>query len=156
VSLTHTYEVRVEWTGNTGTGTSRYGAYRRTHDVVAEGKPLIHASADPAFRGDPELWNPDEMLVAALSQCHMLTYLALCALEGVVVTGYEDRAFGTMQVVPRGGGHFTEVHLHPSVRVREAVMAEAANALHVRAHDDCYVAASVNFPVHHHPTVEVG
>jgi organic hydroperoxide reductase OsmC/OhrA len=155
MSLEHTYEVRVDWTGNTGEGTSRYGAYSRSHDVTAAGKPVIHASADPAFRGEATLWNPDEMLVAALSQCHMLTYLALCALEHVVVTAYSDRAVGTMRVVPRGGGHFEEVHLHPMVTVGDATMVEAATTLHERAHDDCYVAASVNFPVHHHPVIEV-
>jgi organic hydroperoxide reductase OsmC/OhrA len=96
------------------------------------------------------------MLVASLSQCHMLTYLALCALEHVVVTGYHDRAVGTMRVVPRGGGHFEEVHLHPMVTVRDEGMVGAATALHARAHEDCYVAASVNFPVRHHPVVEVG
>jgi organic hydroperoxide reductase OsmC/OhrA len=155
VSNTHHYVVNIEWTGNTGSGTSGYGSYRRDHDVRAEGKPVLEGSADPAFRGDAARWNPEELVVAALSQCHMLTYLALCALEGVVVISYEDRAEGVMEVVPRGGGHFVEVRLRPVVTVSDAAMVGRATALHERARDDCYVAASVNFPVLHHPKVEV-
>ncbi len=152
---THRYGVTVEWTGNTGSGTSRYGAYDRAHDLRASGKPLIEGSADQAFRGDASRWNPEELLVASLSQCHMLTYLALCALEGVVVTAYRDEAEGVMEDIPRGGGRFVEVRLHPVVTVDDAAMVDAATELHQRAHDDCYVAASVNFPVSHQPVVEV-
>jgi organic hydroperoxide reductase OsmC/OhrA len=153
---THRYEVAVEWTGNRGPGTSRYGAYGRDHDLRVPGKPVLAGSADPTFRGDGTRWNPEELLVASLSQCHMLTYLARCSLEGVVVTSYRDRAEGVMEEVPRGGGRFVEVHLHPVVTVADGAMVEAAMALHERARDDCYVAASVNFPVTHQAVVEVG
>ncbi|GAA2879418.1 OsmC family protein [Streptosporangium fragile] len=151
----HGYEVTVRWTGNTGSGTGGYRAYDRSHDVLAAGRPAILASADPAFRGDPERWNPEELLVASLSQCHMLTYLALCARNGVVVTGYEDLARGRMVETPGDSGHFTEVVLNPVVTVADASMVDLAGALHERAHADCFIARSVNFPVRHAPVVQV-
>src|SRR5580704_14280143 len=132
---THSYALTVTWTGNTGTGTSGYQAFERSHDVTIVGKPTISGSADPAFRGAPERWNPEELLVASLSQCHMLWYLVLCAKEGIVVTDYVDHASGTLVETPDGGGHFEEVLLHE------------------RAHDLCYVANSVNFAVRTEPTV---
>ena len=104
----HHYEITMRWTGNTGKGTANYREYGRDHDLVAAGKPVIHASADPAFRGQPERWNPEELLVASLADCHMLTFLALCSLERIVVTAYEDTATGTM-TQDGNGGRFTEV-----------------------------------------------
>jgi organic hydroperoxide reductase OsmC/OhrA len=116
----HNYEVSVRWTGESGSGTADYRSYGRAHDVVSDGKPTLQASADPAFLGDPERWNPEEFLVASLSQCHMLTYLALCARHGVVVTGYEDNARGCMQEIAGNSGHFTQAVLNPVVTVAEA------------------------------------
>ncbi|GAA4682509.1 OsmC family protein [Pseudonocardia yuanmonensis] len=153
---THGYAVTVRWTGDEGSGTSDYRSYSRAHDVVAEGKPALAGSADPAFRGDPARWNPEELLVAALAQCHMLSYLALCARHGVVVTGYTDAAEGTMEESPTHGGHFTEVVLRPRVRVAEESMRHKAGALHHEASETCFIANSVDFPVHHSPVVEVG
>ena len=117
MAKTHHYELDVTWTGNTGTGTSGYREYDRAHDVTADGKPTILGSADPAFRGDPQRWNPEELLVVSLSQCHMLWVLALCSQEGIVVTGYTDHPSGTMTQTPDGGGHFTEVVLRPVVQI---------------------------------------
>jgi organic hydroperoxide reductase OsmC/OhrA len=152
----HGYEVTVRWTGNTGSGTSGYKAYARDTDILAAGKPtMILASADHAFVGDPERWNPEEMLVASLSQCHMLTYLAQCSLKHVVVTAYEDVATGTMREERGGGGRFTEVVLNPVVTVAEESMVETATALHEPAHERCFIANSVNFPVRHAPTIRV-
>src|SRR6476661_292670 len=102
----HTYEIDLTWTGNRGTGTSAYRAYDRTHEIGAPGKPALPGSSDPAFRGDGTRYNPEEFLVAALSACHMLAYLHLCADAGVVVTGYVDRARGVMTETESGGGHF--------------------------------------------------
>jgi organic hydroperoxide reductase OsmC/OhrA len=154
-SKEHSYEVTVRWTGNTGSGTSGYRSYDRAHDIVVEGKPAIKASADPAFLGDPERWNPEDLLVASLSQCHMLTYLSLCTRNGVVVTGYEDTASGHMQETPGNSGHFTEVVLNPVVSVADGSMVDTAAALHHQAHETCFVANSVNFPVRHTPSIRV-
>ena len=148
----HQYELTVTWTGNTGTGTSGYHSFERSHDVSAEGKPTIPGSADPAFRGARDRWNPEELLVASLSECHMLWYLVLCAKEGIVVSEYVDHPAGTLVETPDGGGHFEEVTLHPHVRITTPEKLERAVALHERAHALCYVAQSVNFAVITDPT----
>src|ERR1700742_747178 len=115
MSRKHTYETSTTWTGNRGQGTAAYRSYDRTHDTSAPGRPVIAASSDPAFRGNDDRWNPELLLVAALSQCHMLAYLHCCAVGGVVVTGYEDTAQGVMAETDDGGGHFEDVVLRPVV-----------------------------------------
>jgi organic hydroperoxide reductase OsmC/OhrA len=152
----HRYEVSVTWTGNRGTGTSGYRAYGRDHDVAAAGRPVIAASAEPLFRGDPARWNPELELVAALSQCHMLWYLHLCAAAGVVVTSYADHAQGTMAEAGDGSGRFTEVVLRPRIAVAAPGMIDAAAGLHQEAHAKCFIAGSVNFPVRHEPVITAG
>ena len=149
----HHYETTVTWTGNRGTGTSGYRAYGRDHNVMAAGRPLIAASADRTFHGDRDRWNPELALTAALSQCHLLSYLHVCADAGVVVTSYTDDAVGTMTETAGGGGHFTEVVLRPRVTVRDASMTGTALRLHADASARCFIAASVNFPVRHEPVV---
>jgi organic hydroperoxide reductase OsmC/OhrA len=148
---THSYEVSVEWTGNTGTGTSGYRDYERSHTVRAAGLPDIAGSADRVFRGAKDRWNPEQLLVVARSQCHLLSYLHVAADAGVVVTADEDDAIGTMAEDGRGGGSFSEVVLRPKVTVADPATAERARELHERAHELCFIAASVNFPVRHEP-----
>ncbi|MCB1274663.1 MAG: OsmC family protein [Leucobacter sp.] len=150
---THEYAVGIEWLGNRGTGTSGYRDYGRQLVVRAAGKEHeIVASADKTFHGDRERWNPEELLVAALAQCHMLSYLHMAVRAGVVVTAYTDEALGTM--VSEGlGGHFTEVVLRPTVTVADAAMADRALAAHTEAYRHCFIAQSVNFPVKHEPTI---
>jgi len=149
----HVYETEVVWTGNLGTGTDSYRSYRRTHEVRADGVPPLAGSADPHFRGDADRWNPEQLLLAALSQCHLLSYLHVCAVNGVVVTAYTDRAAGTMTETSDGGGRFTEVTLRPVVEVADPAMVDKALALHEQAHSVCFIANSVNFPVRHEPAV---
>ena len=148
---THRYETTVTWTGNTGSGTSCYRDYERSHVISAAGKPAIPGSSDPSFRGDPARWNPEELLVASLSQCHMLSFLHRCSAAGVVVTGYRDRPIGTMTETADGGGYFTEVVLRPEVSFAEPDDAGRADALHHRAHELCFIANSVNFRVRCEP-----
>jgi organic hydroperoxide reductase OsmC/OhrA len=147
----HKYETQSVWTGNLGQGTAEYRGYERTHETSAPGRPVIPSSSDPAFRGEEDRWNPELLLVAALSQCHMLSYLHQCASNGVVVTAYEDTAEGVMVETSDGGGHFEDVVLRPVVTVAEAGMVERAQALHQDASAVCFIAASVNFPVRHEP-----
>jgi organic hydroperoxide reductase OsmC/OhrA len=151
----HSYQATVTWTGNTGDGTASYRGYSREHVVDVAGKPRLTASADPAFRGDPGLLNPEDLLVAALSECHLLWYLALCSNSGVVVTAYRDDARGTMVEDPDTGGHFTEVVLRPRVTITDAAMLPLAEKLHEQAHRKCFIANSVNFPVRHEPEMTV-
>ncbi|MCI0155536.1 OsmC family protein [Leifsonia shinshuensis] len=151
MKLEHRYEIDVQWTGNRGDGTSGYRSYGRDHTVSAEGKHSIEGSADRAFFGDTDRWNPEELLLAALSQCHMLSYLAEAARAGVVVVGYTDRATGVMEQTNDGGGHFTSAVLRPKVTIADPAQAELAASLHAPAAAKCFIAASVNFPVGHEP-----
>lgn len=151
----HQYKATITWTGNLGTGTSGYRAYGRNHVINIEGKPEIPGSSDPSFRGDATRYNPEEMLVASLSTCHMLWYLHLCAEAGVIVVDYVDKATGTMTETADGSGYFSEVTLHPAVVVTDAGMIDKANEIHHRANKLCFIANSVNFPVHHQPTCRV-
>ncbi len=151
----HHYHIEVRWTGNTGSGTSSYRAYRRDHVISAAQKPIIPGSSDPHFRGDPARYNPEEMFVASLSTCHMLWYLHLCADAGIVVTAYEDHATGLMEEGKDGGGHFREVTLHPVVTITDETKLSLAGQLHHQAHERCFIANSVNFPVLHQPTTRI-
>jgi organic hydroperoxide reductase OsmC/OhrA len=163
VPKTHSYHARIVWTGNLGSGTSGYRAYGRDCEVTvpvpdetegahgAAHPAPIAGSSDPAFRGDPGRWNPEQLLVAALSQCHMLSYLHLCAVAGVVVTEYTDDAWGSMTQTADGGGQFTEVVLRPQVTVSSPEMAAKAAELHEPAHEKCFIASSVRFPVRSDP-----
>ena len=151
----HVYTVALTWTGNKGEGTATYRAYDRNHVISAPGKPDLQGSSDPVFRGDKTRYNPEELLVAALSACHMLAYLHLCATHGIVVTGYTDAAEGKMQETPDGGGHFTGVTLRPVVTVLSSDMTDQANRLHEEAQHLCFIAQSVNFPVRHEPECRI-
>lgn len=157
MAATHSYDVTVEWTGDLGSGTAGYRSFSRAHEVLGDGKPPIAASSDPAFRGDPARWNPEELLVASVAQCHMLWYLHLCAVNRVVVTGYADHAHGVMTMdASGGGGQITEVALRPEVTVAEASMMDKAHALHDDINAVCFVARSVNFPITHTPVIQAG
>lgn len=153
MKLEHSYAIDLQWTGNRGPGTSGYKDYGRDHTVSAEGKHAIEGSADRAFFGDTDRWNPEELLLAALSQCHMLSYLAEAAKAGLVVVGYTDAATGVMEQTANGGGHFTGVTLRPRVTIADPAQKELAVALHQPASGKCFIAASVNFPVEHCPEV---
>jgi organic hydroperoxide reductase OsmC/OhrA len=153
--MEHTYALDLEWQGNRGSGTSGYRDYARDVVLRAEGKPALEGSADPTFRGDASRWNPEELLVAALAQCHLLSYLHMAVTHGVVVTSYADSPVGTM--AQEGiGGHFTRVLLRPVVTVADESQVEVALRIHQEAGEACFIASSVNFPVEHEPTVHVG
>jgi organic hydroperoxide reductase OsmC/OhrA len=148
----HHYSLTVKWTGNRGQGTTGYADYDRSHTISITNKPNISGSSDTAFRGDNTKHNPEDMLVASLSTCHMLWYLHLCADAGIIVTDYTDNATGTMVESPTGGGRFTEVTLHPIVTITDASKIDKANELHKKANEKCFISNSVNFPVRHEPT----
>lgn len=151
MNVDHHYTLSIEWLGNRGTGTSGYRDYARQTVLRIDGKPDLAGSADVPFRGDADRWNPEDKLVGALAECHLLSYLYVATLHGVVVTAYTDEATGTMVSTSDGGGHFTEVVLHPVVTVADASMVETAKAIHAEASAKCYIASSVNFPVRHEP-----
>lgn len=152
---THNYKTTLDWTGNTGNGTTDYKAYERSYAISVHGKPEILGSSDPAFRGDNSKYNPEELLVASLSSCHMLWYLHLCAEAGVVVVEYKDEAEGVMEETLNGSGRFTSVTLKPLVTVQHESMVAKANELHKKANEMCFIANSCNFPVHHKAACKV-
>jgi organic hydroperoxide reductase OsmC/OhrA len=151
----HNYKLTTKWTGNKGTGTTGYADYERSHSIFIDGKPDIHASSDAPFRGDITKPNPEDFLLSAVSSCHMLWYLHLCADAGVVVVDYTDNATGVMVQLPTGGGHFREITLNPLVTVTDASMVARANELHKKANEKCFIANSLNFKVAHNPTCVV-
>ena len=145
----HRFQVAVEWTGNLGSGTSSYHEYSRDHEIHGTGKPAVPGSSDAAFRGDAARYNPEELLIASLSTCHMLWYLHLCATNEIIVTAYNDSAMGEMRLDADGGGRFTSVTLRPCVKIAPGCSPEKALHLHSEANRLCFIANSVNFPVHH-------
>ena len=150
----HRYTATVTWTGNRGDGTGSYAGYTRDYDIACPGKSVIRGSADPAYRGDAGRHNPEDMLLAALSACHMLWYLHLCASAGVVVTAYEDKAEGVVTTHPEDGtGEFAEVILRPHVTIAGDGDAATAERLHEKASAMCFIARSVNFRVAHAPEI---
>lgn len=158
MGLLHTYSADVVWTGAGDAGTASYTSYSRDHEVRIGDKPALLGSADPAFRGDPDRYSPEELLVSALGQCHMLWFLHLASSDGVVVVGYTDRPTGTMRVEGAGHGQFTEVVLRPSVTLARGTRADGRPVtdpelagLHARAHEHCFIARSVKFPVRVEP-----
>jgi organic hydroperoxide reductase OsmC/OhrA len=157
MTKTHRYAVTVEWTGNSGTGTSGYRNYERRHEISAgAGKPPIPGSADPAFRGDAARWNPEELLVASLSTCHQLWYLHLCAVARIVVVAYVDHAEGILEETKDGSGRFLSAILRPRVSLAPGADIAKARELHEAAHAKCFVANSVNFPVQIEPEISAG
>jgi organic hydroperoxide reductase OsmC/OhrA len=148
------YASEVRWTGNTGSGTSTYDSYSREYVVQIDGKADLIGTSDKAFRGDPALHDPEDHFLAAIAGCHMLSYLALASLRGVVVTAYSDAASGVMEV-ERGSGLFTSVTLRPTVTIAAGSDRDLALALHDTAHAQCFIANSCSVPIHHQPTILV-
>ncbi|MEO6820914.1 MAG: OsmC family protein [Ginsengibacter sp.] len=151
----HIYTLSVKWTGNNGTGTSGYKEFDRSHSIIINNKTDILGSSDTSFRGDKTKHNPEELLVASLSSCHMLWYLHLCAEAKVIVIDYVDNATGIITETLNGDGHFTEVTLNPVVTVTEIQMIKMALELHKKANELCFIANSVNFPVRHNATIKI-
>lgn len=144
----HTYQITMKWTGNKGTGTSDYRAYGRDHIISGNNKPEIQGSSDPAFRGDKAKYNPEELLISAISSCHILWFLHLCAVNGIIVTDYIDCPTGIMVEKEDGSGQFKEVTLHPEAIITGPSMLDKLDDLHKKAHELCFIANSVNFPIY--------
>ncbi|GGZ89850.1 OsmC family protein [Algibacter mikhailovii] len=148
----HNYEIKVEWTGNLGSGTLNYKAYNRNHKIIGDGKySVINGSSDPAFLGDKTRYNPEDLFLSSLSSCHMLFYLHLCAEHQIIVTEYLDNATGIMEETKNGSGKFTKITLKPIVKITDPNSIEKANELHEKANELCFIANSCNFKIGHQP-----
>jgi len=155
MSHEHHYKLTAEWHGNRGEGTKNVRAYDRSHTVTIKGKPKLHLTTDNPAVGDKTKLNPEDLLVTAVSSCHMLSYLYVCALEGIVIQDYVDNATGMMLEEESGGGKFKEVILNPVFTVAAESMMSRAIELHHKAHEICYIANSVNFEIKCNPTCKV-
>lgn len=150
----HNYQVTIEWTGNEGKGTLNYKSYSRDHLISSIGKyGPINGSSDPSFLGDKKRYNPEDLFLSSLSACHMLWYLHLCSTNNITVTAYTDKATGVMEEQKDGSGKFTEVTLHPVVKIKDEKMHDRANQLHHEANKMCFIANSCNFKIKHNPTI---
>jgi organic hydroperoxide reductase OsmC/OhrA len=155
MSKEHLYPLKITWTGNSGVGTVKYDAYTRNFTIENEKKEILHCSADAPFLGDNTKYNPEDMMVASISSCHMLWYLHLCADAGIIVTSYTDDAVGVLHLPDSGSGYITEVTLHPIVIITDETKIEQAIALHHKANEKCFIANSVKFPVYHKVTCSI-
>ena len=153
MNRSHSYYALTTWTGNIGSGTSSRHSYSRDHEILCPEKAVILGSSDPTFRGDLTRHNPEELLVASLSACHMLWYLSLCADAGIIVLAYVDESVGYMTEDPDGSGYFQRVLLRPRVTLAQGSSIENAQDLHHKANSMCFIANSVNFPIEHEPSI---
>jgi organic hydroperoxide reductase OsmC/OhrA len=149
----HTYRATIDWTGAKAGPAKDYKTYSREFTATIAGKAPIVGSSDPAFVGDPALHNPEDLLVVSLATCHMLTYLALAANSGVPVIAYVDQAEGTLAQEADRNWKMSEVVLRPRVTIAAGADEAKARRLHERAHDMCFIARSVNFPVRHEASI---
>lgn len=153
MSNRHTYRTHLIWDGNLGEGTSTYAGYGRGHRILIDGKPELRGSADPTFRGEADTHNPEDLFLAAVSSCHMLSYLALCARHSINVLDYRDDATGALVLDARGGGKFEEIVLRPVVTIANPADKDRATELHEKAHELCFIANSCSVPIHHHAEI---
>jgi organic hydroperoxide reductase OsmC/OhrA len=152
MSMEHEYTCSIEWTGNRGEGTKTYRGYDRTWSIRTPGKPEIQCSNDPLFGGNPALPNPEDLLLSALSSCHMLWYLHLASQAGVIVHAYSDEPAGIGETAPNGAGRFLRATLRPKIEVAAGADLARADAIHRDVHKFCFIARSVNFPIAYEAT----
>lgn len=151
--MKHLFKAEAKWTSNKEDSTKRF--YSKSHQIIIEGKPVLHVSAAKAFKGDPELYNPEDLLLSSLVSCHMMSYLYVCSQNEIEVLEYSDNAEATLEVSPDGSGRFIEVILNPKVTIANPDKIQMALDLHQKANQLCFIANSCNFPVLHNATCEV-
>ncbi len=147
----HQYKTNLIWAGNKGSGTMDYRSYDRDFVVSINNKESFSGSSDSIFLGDQTKYNPEDLLLASVSSCHMLWYLHLCSKNEIVVLEYTDNAIGTMTENNDGSGKFSSILLKPEVIISKKEQIEQANSLHVEANKMCFIANSLNFSVEHQP-----
>jgi len=154
MTLKHIFKAALNWTSNQKQEEKTSRKYAKSHKITIEGKPVLDVSAAKAFKGDPELYNPEDLLLSSLVSCHMMSYLYVCSQNGIEVLEYSDNAEATLEVSQDGSGRFTEVRLNPKVKIANADKIQEALELHTKANQLCFIANSCNFPVLHNATCE--
>lgn len=152
----HLFKVKLNWFSTRNEGVSTSKSYNKSHTIAIEGKPILTISAAKAFKGDPALYNPEDMLLSSIVSCHMMSYLYVCAQNGLEVVSYTDAAEATLEVLENGSGRFIEVRLYPKVVIRQKEKITEALSLHKKANELCFIANSCNFPIVHEPSCEIG
>jgi organic hydroperoxide reductase OsmC/OhrA len=153
--MKHLFKAELNWTSNKKQEEITSKFYSKSHQIKIEGKPILDVSAAKAFKGDPELYNPEDLLLSSLVSCHMMSYLYVCFQNGIEVLEYSDNAEATLEVLPNGSGRFTEVRLNPKVKISNPDKIELALNLHFKANQLCFIANSCNFPVLHNASCEI-
>lgn len=153
--MKHLFKAEVDWTSNQKPSDSTKRFYSKTHQIIIEGKPVLNVSAAKAFKGDPELYNPEDLLLSSLVSCHMMSYLYVCAQNDIEVLEYSDNAEATLEVAADGSGRFVAVRLYPKVKISNSDKIELAVELHTKANQLCFIANSCNFPVLHEASCKI-
>jgi len=154
MTFKHLFKAAINWTSNQNQAQAGRKFYSKSHQIKIEGKPILDVSAAKAFKGDPELYNPEDLLLSSLVSCHMMSYLYVCSQNGIEVLEYSDNAEAILEVAPDGSGRFTEVRLYPKVTIANPDKIQEALELHTKANKLCFIANSCNFPVVHNATCE--
>ena len=154
MTFKHIFKAETNWISKQKLADSPQRFYNKSHQVKIEGKPLLDVSAAKAFKGDPELYNPEDLLLSSLVSCHMMSYLYVCSQNGIEVLEYSDNAEATLEVNPDGSGRFVEARLYPKVKISNPDQIELALELHQKANQLCFIANSCNFPVLHNGSCE--
>lgn len=150
----HIFKVSLSWFSKELSPTSEAKVYSKSHHISIEGKADLEVSAAKAFKGDPTLYNPEDLLLSSIVSCHMMSYLYICTQNNIQVTSYSDHAVATLEVNPDGSGRFVGVQLNPKVVISDPTKVALALELHKKANQLCFIANSCNFPILHHPTCQ--
>ena len=149
--MNHLFKVALNWIKKEPQTDSSTRIYTKSHHISIEGKPDLEVSAAKAFKGDPNLYNPEDLLLSSLTSCHMMSYLYCCMQYKIEVISYQDHSEATLQVNPDGSGKIVKVDLFPEIIISNSSQIELALSLHKKANELCFIANSCNFPVYHHP-----
>lgn len=151
----HLFKAKLNWTSAPKEMISTSKKYTKTHQIAIDGKAILDVSAAKAFKGDPGLYNPEDLLLSSVVSCHMMSYLFVCGQNEIDVVSYQDNAEATLEVSENGSGRFVEVRLFPKVVIKQKEKISEALSLHAKANELCFIANSCNFPILHLPGCDV-
>ena len=153
--MKHLFKAKLNWNSIPKEVITNTKRYTKTHQIAIDGKEILNVSAAKAFKGDPNLYNPEDLLLSSVVSCHMMSYLYVCSQNDITVVSYQDNAEGTLEVLENGSGRFVEIRLNPSVIIKEKEKIAQALSLHTKASELCFIANSCNFPILHFASCEV-
>jgi organic hydroperoxide reductase OsmC/OhrA len=152
MAFKHIFKAKLNWSSVPKEAITNSKQYIKTHQITIEGKEILTVSAAKAFKGDPSLYNPEDLLLSSLVSCHMMSYLYVCSQNGIDVVSYQDDAEATLEVSENGSGRFIEVRLYPKVVILQKEKIDEALKLHSKANELCFIANSCNFKIVHNPS----